>query len=45
MYQFLLDRFGPRPAYWGTMAWYLLLMTLVFLSVGSPAGEFRYANL
>ena len=45
MYQFLLDRCGPRIAYWGTAAWYFMLIALVLLSVSMPAGEFRYGNL
>ena len=45
MYQFLLDRFGPRTAYWGTVAWFAVLLILVALSFAAPAGEFRYGHL
>lgn len=45
MYQFLLDRFGPRAAHWGTVAWYAVLLALVFLSFNTPAAEFRYGHL
>ena len=45
MYQFLLDRFGPRVAYWAAMAWFALLLILVTLSFSTPAGEFRYGHL
>lgn len=45
MYQFLLDRFGQRTAYWGTVAWYALLLLLVFFSFSTPSAEFRYGKL
>lgn len=45
MYQFLLDRFGPRLAYWGTVAWFVVLLALVFISTTLPAGEFRYGKI
>ncbi|MCC6924796.1 hypothetical protein [Novosphingobium sp.] len=45
MYQILLDRFGQRAAYWGTMAAYALLLGLVALSFSAPAAEFRYGHL
>ena len=45
MYQFLLDRFGRQVAYWGTLAWFSVLLVLVVLSFSTPAAEFRYANL
>jgi hypothetical protein len=45
MYQFLLDRFGQRTAYWGTVATYVVLFGLVALSFSAPAAEFRYGRL
>jgi hypothetical protein len=45
MYQFLHDRFGVRAAYWGIVAWYALLMTIVLLTSSTPAAEFRYGNI
>jgi hypothetical protein len=45
MYQFLLDRFGPRRAYWGTVAWYAALLMLVALTFAEPAAEFRYGQI
>ncbi len=45
MYDFLLRRYGEGPAYWGTLLWYALLITIVSLSFFAPAGEFRYGNI
>lgn len=45
MYQFLLDRYGARTAYWGTLAWYAVLLFVVGLSFATPAAEFRYGHL
>jgi len=45
MYGFLHRYLGARPAYWLTIAWYLLLLMLVLLSFTVPAAEFRYGNL
>jgi hypothetical protein len=45
MYQLLLDRFGPRAAHWGTVAWYAALLALVLFSFNTPGTEFRYGNL
>jgi hypothetical protein len=45
MYQFLLTRFGPRTANWGTIVWYALLLALVLFSFNTPGTEFRYGHL
>lgn len=45
MYSFLLRRFGPVPAWWLTLAWYVVLIILVILSFAVPEAEFRYGNI
>lgn len=45
MYSFLLERFGPRVAYWLTVGWYVLLIGLVLLCFTGPAAEFRYGQI
>ncbi len=45
MYDYLLQRYGDRAAFWGTALWYGVLLTLVVLSFVAPAGEFRYGDI
>ena len=45
MYQFLLDRFGPRLAFWGTLSWFAMLLIVAALSLSAPEGELRYGHL
>ena len=45
MYQFFLDRFSARTAYWLCMVSYAAMLGLVALSFSAPAAEFRYGHL
>ena len=44
MYRFLYKYVGPTVAGVLTVAWYLLLIFLIFYYYFTPSGQFRYVN-